>query len=195
MARGFGIGMALAIMFAANPILAQTPVATEKYAVREGFAFAPEAPPRILVFRPEIKVGEQTTAGLFQNNAEWHATATRELSAALIKAGGKRGIEMILHDEADASSPMLAEHRALFRLVVGARLCFADGAPDVVAYPENRAGWARLCQGLGGQGYRPAGNSGGDCPQFRAHPPQQPGGDGSPADHRSAGMQHRSRSG
>ncbi len=119
MARRVGIVLAFAIMFAASPILAQTPVTTEKYAVREGFAFAPEAPPRILVFRPEIKVGEQTTAGLFQNNAEWHATATRELSAALIKAGGKRGIEMILHDEADASSPVLAEHRALFRLVVG----------------------------------------------------------------------------
>ena len=99
MARRLGIGMAAAIMFAANPILAQTPVATEKYAVREGFAFTPEAPPRILVFRPEIKIGEQTTAGLFQNNAEWYAEATRELSAALIAAGGRRAVEKGLDED------------------------------------------------------------------------------------------------
>jgi error-prone DNA polymerase len=31
-----------------------------------------------------------------------------------------------------------------FRLVVGARLVFADGTPDIVAYPVNRGGWGRL---------------------------------------------------
>ena len=31
-----------------------------------------------------------------------------------------------------------------FRLVVGARLVFADGTPDIVAYPVDRAGWGRL---------------------------------------------------
>ena len=33
-----------------------------------------------------------------------------------------------------------------FKLMVGARLCFADGTPDIVAYPENRDGWGRLCR-------------------------------------------------
>ncbi|MBA3941998.1 MAG: error-prone DNA polymerase, partial [Sphingopyxis sp.] len=31
-----------------------------------------------------------------------------------------------------------------FRLVVGARLVFADGTPDIVAYPVDRHGWGRL---------------------------------------------------
>jgi len=31
-----------------------------------------------------------------------------------------------------------------FRLVVGARLVFDDGTPDIVAYPVDRAGWGRL---------------------------------------------------
>ncbi|MDE2597625.1 MAG: error-prone DNA polymerase [Sphingomonadales bacterium] len=31
-----------------------------------------------------------------------------------------------------------------FRLVVGARLVFADGTPDVIAYPATRHGWGRL---------------------------------------------------
>jgi error-prone DNA polymerase len=39
------------------------------------------------------------------------------------------------------------QQRALeFKLATGARLAFADGAPDVVAYPQNRAGWGRLCR-------------------------------------------------
>ncbi|MGW8278591.1 error-prone DNA polymerase [Sphingomonas aurantiaca] len=31
-----------------------------------------------------------------------------------------------------------------FRLVVGARLVFADGTPDIIAYPATRLGWGRL---------------------------------------------------
>ncbi|MGS1018036.1 error-prone DNA polymerase [Allosphingosinicella humi] len=31
-----------------------------------------------------------------------------------------------------------------FRLVVGARLVFADGTPDIIAYPATRFGWGRL---------------------------------------------------
>ncbi|WP_164158326.1 PHP domain-containing protein, partial [Sandarakinorhabdus rubra] len=31
-----------------------------------------------------------------------------------------------------------------FRLAVGARLVFADGTPDVIAYPAHRRGWGRL---------------------------------------------------
>ena len=31
-----------------------------------------------------------------------------------------------------------------FRLVVGARLAFADGTPDILAYPATRYGWGRL---------------------------------------------------
>ena len=31
-----------------------------------------------------------------------------------------------------------------FKLIVGARLVFADGTPDIVAYPTTRRGWGRL---------------------------------------------------
>ena len=33
-----------------------------------------------------------------------------------------------------------------FKLAVGARLVFADGTPDIVAYPATRHGWGRLCR-------------------------------------------------
>ncbi len=31
-----------------------------------------------------------------------------------------------------------------FKLIVGARLVFADGTPDIIAYPQDRAAWGRL---------------------------------------------------
>ncbi|ODT80014.1 MAG: hypothetical protein ABS76_17640 [Pelagibacterium sp. SCN 64-44] len=33
-----------------------------------------------------------------------------------------------------------------FRYLVGVRLCFADGTPDIVAYPSDRAAYGRLCK-------------------------------------------------
>jgi error-prone DNA polymerase len=40
----------------------------------------------------------------------------------------------------------LAARAQGFRLVTGARLVFADGTPDIIAYPEDRTGWGRLCR-------------------------------------------------
>lgn len=36
------------------------------------------------------------------------------------------------------------ERAGAFRLLTGTRLGFADGTPDIVAYPEDREGWGRL---------------------------------------------------
>ncbi len=46
----------------------------------------------------------------------------------------------------DALEGLCEEQRAAFnfRLVVGARLCFVDGTPDIIAYPTTRFGWGRL---------------------------------------------------
>ncbi len=46
------------------------------------------------------------------------------------------------------------------KLVVGARLVFCDGTPDIVAYPVNRTGWGNLCRMLT-EGNKPAQK--GDC--------------------------------
>jgi error-prone DNA polymerase len=51
---------------------------------------------------------------------------------------------------------------AFFRLVTGARLCFADGTPDIVAYPINRHGWGRLTRLLSTGNLKPHVKKG-DC--------------------------------
>ncbi len=57
--------------------------------------------------------------------------------------------EMAAHEaEAHAAAlhDLVKARAGGFRLATGARLVFADGTPDIVAYPENREGWARLCR-------------------------------------------------
>ena len=54
-----------------------------------------------------------------------------------------------------------AEEQGL-RLVIGARIAFADGTPDVLVYPEHREGYARLCRLLTLGGTRQGGRKG-DC--------------------------------
>ncbi|MGO9392777.1 error-prone DNA polymerase [Rhodoblastus sp.] len=51
-----------------------------------------------------------------------------------------------LEDFAQAPDDELAQRAKNFRLLAGARVSFCDGAPDVVVYPANRAGWGRLCR-------------------------------------------------
>ncbi|SFP82617.1 error-prone DNA polymerase, DnaE-like [Sphingomonas rubra] len=57
------------------------------------------------------------------------AGVVRAYDALLRARTGSRGIHL----------PPLA-----FKLAVGARLVFADGTPDIVAYPSSRIGWGRL---------------------------------------------------
>jgi error-prone DNA polymerase len=40
----------------------------------------------------------------------------------------------------------LRQRAQTFRFVAGARLVFADETPDILAYPQDRAGWGRLCR-------------------------------------------------
>ncbi|MFN4091210.1 MAG: hypothetical protein ACK4QW_19510, partial [Alphaproteobacteria bacterium] len=63
-----------------------------------------------------------------------------------IRTGGSPGEVVFVEDT--TGGPDLAdairERAQGFRLLTGARLVFADGTPDIVAYPEGRAGWGRL---------------------------------------------------
>ncbi len=56
---------------------------------------------------------------------------------------------------ADKQEEMRKQAKA-FKLVIGSRLVFADGTPDIMAYPQNRNGWARLCRLLSKGNQRPA---------------------------------------
>ncbi|ASD26535.1 error-prone DNA polymerase [Brevundimonas sp. 3P9-tot-E] len=63
-----------------------------------------------------------------------------------LRDGGSPGeiafIENPLNDP--ALSEEMKRRATDFRLLTGARLVFNDGTPDIIAYPETRAGWGRL---------------------------------------------------
>ncbi len=67
--------------------------------------------------------------------------ADRNTVAGVVRAydAVKRIKEKIAGEHGAAAVPSL-------KLVVGARLVFADGTPDIIAYPQNRAGWGDLCR-------------------------------------------------
>jgi len=56
------------------------------------------------------------------------------------------------------------------RLLIGARLVFRDGTPDILAYPESRVAYGRLCQLLSlGKARAPKGDCFLDLGDLRAH--------------------------
>ena len=63
-----------------------------------------------------------------------------------LRDGGSPG--EVAFQEDPLNDPSLSEEikrrAAGFRLILGARLVFNDGTPDILAYPENREGWGRL---------------------------------------------------
>ncbi|WP_099867308.1 error-prone DNA polymerase [Pararhizobium haloflavum] len=61
-------------------------------------------------------------------------------------AGVVRAYSVLKELNEDYQSRYGKDARLDFKLMVGARLVFSDGTPDILAYPENRAGWGRLCR-------------------------------------------------
>ncbi|TFW12984.1 DNA polymerase III subunit alpha [Brevundimonas intermedia] len=63
------------------------------------------------------------------------------------EGGGPGEIGWIEDPMNDPALQDLVKRRAqTFKLILGARLRFNDGTPDILAYPEDRQGWARLCR-------------------------------------------------
>lgn len=91
----------------------------ERTAVREGYQLKPGSP-RILVFRPRVSVGEQTTGGMNEPNAEWTETARAQIAAALEKEHAARGSQLVMVDSAEEEGdlgPLIADYTALFGTV------------------------------------------------------------------------------
>ena len=70
--------------------------------------------------------------------------------AEKLRQGGGPGEFVWVENPAFDALPFTAARlrglAAGFKLATGARLVFADGTPDIVAYPADRGGWGRLCR-------------------------------------------------
>ena len=98
---------------------------------RPGFVL-PAGEARILVFRPDIAVGAQTTGGMNEPNAEWTRTARANLLAALVKAPAMQGNRVTIAPEpTDSRDAVLDDYTALFKTV-------AQAAFSHKMFPGNR---------------------------------------------------------
>ena len=108
-------------LVAAMCLVASPASAQESSATKAGFAFPKEGPVRILVFRPEVRVGEQSTGGMNEPNADWTTNARKNIAEALDKAQVARANEIKPMPELEGDDgKLLADYRALFRAVADA---------------------------------------------------------------------------
>jgi hypothetical protein len=92
--------------------------AQEQSAVRQGFELAPGSNKRILLFRPSVSVGSQSTGGMYEPNAEWTELARANLQASLEELQARLGNQVIVAPEAyGEDARALNEHMALFAAV------------------------------------------------------------------------------
>jgi error-prone DNA polymerase len=72
------------------------------------------------------------------------AVADRNSLAGVVRPFSR--LKALARQAAEHNDLALAERLARFRYVVGVRLVFCDGAPDVLAYPKDREAYGRLCR-------------------------------------------------
>ena len=110
----WSIASAIALLIAfAVPAQAQ-----ERSAVKQGFELQAGSGKRILVFRPAVSVGSQSTGGMFEPNAEWTEQAKGNIETALEELQARLGNEVIEAPEGfGENAQAVEEHMALFAAV------------------------------------------------------------------------------
>lgn len=124
----------IGIAVTAIAALVMTPMAMgqEKGAVREGFSSESLVGQKILLFRPLVWVGEQSTGGLPEPNADWTAQARDLMAKELTRRQSEFSNELIIEpDVIGNDAKVFAEHRALFKSV-------ANSVVNYQFFPGNR---------------------------------------------------------
>ncbi len=100
------------------PAQAQLNVASEKSATKKGFTFPAGSPARIILFRPDVQVGEQSTGGLDQPNADWTALARDYVVLALSSVQQTQAHKIISMPELSGKDAIvMTDYRSLFKAV------------------------------------------------------------------------------
>ena len=108
--------VALAALFLSLTI-ATTAYAQEKTGLKPGFVLKPGTV-RIVLMRPSIRVGAQSTGGMYEPNADWTDQAKENIATALGKAQTGLGNSVVGYVEpVGASSARVAEYQELFGTV------------------------------------------------------------------------------
>ena len=109
----FHVAAAAALLTCVVPAAAQ-----ERTAVTQGFELAAGSGKTILLFRPSVSVGAQSTGGMFEPNADWTDKARRNIDAALIERQALLGNKVVAAPESVGRDAQLVdEYMRLFATV------------------------------------------------------------------------------
>lgn len=95
-----------AFLLCAAPAIAQ-----EKTGNKPGFKLLPGSA-RIVLMRPAIRVGAQSTGGMFEPNADWTGQARDNIGQALRNCQAKLGNEVVVHDEGSSGEGAITSQYA-----------------------------------------------------------------------------------
>ncbi len=98
--------------------------AQEKSGMKDGFTLK-GASAKILLIRPTIKTGAQSTGGMFEPNADWTAQAKDNIGTALSAAQTRLGNEIIVAQEPIGPAiETTADYRALFSVLANSVITY-----------------------------------------------------------------------
>lgn len=143
----------------------QATFAQERTALKDGFVLKENSGKKIVVFRPKVSVGAQSTGGMFEPNAEWTEQAKANIESSLKEFQRKLGNEVVVAPDVYGQDAVNVEdHMALFAAIADAvieyqfflgnrlptkKLDNKEGVFDlVVRVRRNRSAWcgsSRLC--------------------------------------------------
>lgn len=92
--------------------------AQERTAVRAGFDLPANSGKTILVFRPSVSVGAQSTGGMFEPNADWTDSARKNIDDALLARQASLGNRVVMAPESyGEDARRVEEYTKLFAAV------------------------------------------------------------------------------
>jgi hypothetical protein len=110
------------VFVGASLLISASAVAQEKTGTKTGFTLQPGTA-QIILMRPDISVGEQSTGGMFEPNADWTAQARKNIERELAAVHSDLGNEIIHYEESlGANDPLVDQYSKLFGVIAGSVL-------------------------------------------------------------------------
>lgn len=111
------IGFVRTAVLAAALCFAMSANAQEKTGSKVGFTLRPGTA-RIVLMRPSVRVGAQSTGGMFEPNADWTTQAREHLGRALGNCQSRLGNQVISYEEGlTGDGSMVSQYSTLFGAV------------------------------------------------------------------------------
>lgn len=107
-------------------------MAQEKSGIKEGFTIPAGSGKTVVIFRPAVKVGAQSTGGMFEPNLEWTDQAKLHLGREIISQQAGLGLKIVdMPEVVGEDAALLAEYQGLFSAV-------ASSVMQYQFFPGNR---------------------------------------------------------